>query len=438
MENGQADAHDASSAERAGAPTVDAVALRRAQLAAIYEQGTATLAVSAAIMLVCTLLLFGHVPGVGLLAWLGIGLLTLAVRAPVAVHCKRLAAGTGELPVGLPLGLTLMTAAVYGSLGLFYDPSLPVIAQLVLILFPIAVTVGVVPSYGNWPPMFFAFGALALVPVLMALLLSGEPASRLLAVPMLVFMLGETVVVRRTSAQIRDRMALRLSNETLVRTLTERAAELEAARDDAHRASRAKSEFLARMSHELRTPLNGVLGMSQLLAAGELDAGQRARLATLDASGHVLLGLVDGLLDMTRLQADELVLRPRPVRLDALLRRLDVALGPRAAAAGLSLELSLDAGVPRSATLDPRALRAGADPADRQRAEVHRAGRGERARGQHRRRPPAGRRRGTPGSAWRRSSWTRCSSCSCRATAARRAATGARAWVWPWCRSWCG
>ena len=135
--------------------------------------------------------------------------------------------------------------------------------------------------------------------------------------------------------------------------LTERAAELEAARDAARLASDAKDEFLARMSHELRTPLNGVLGMSQLLAGGALDADQRRRLGTLEDSGRALLGLVDGLLDVARLRADELRLRPRPVRLTDPLERVAASYRARASAAGLGLELAVDPGVPTWAWVDP-------------------------------------------------------------------------------------
>ena len=361
MDTGQEGAHEAPTGGAGpptespveGVPAVDPRALRRAQLAAIHERGTSTLATSAVVMLACALLLHGHVATDALLTWLCAGLAALAVRAPVAVRCRRLAAGDGPLPAALPLGLVFLTAAAYGSLALFWHPALPVTAQLVLILFPVAVTVGIVPSYANWLPMFFAFGAVALLPMLAVLLLSPEPSARLLAVPVLVFMVGETVVARRTSARMQESIRLRLGNEALVSRLTERAAELEAARDAARRASDAKDEFLARMSHELRTPLNGVLGMSQLLAGGALDAEQRRRLETLEDSGRALLGLVDGLLDVARLRADELRLRPRPVRLAESLERVAAAYRARAGEVGLGFELAVDPGVPTWASLDP-------------------------------------------------------------------------------------
>ena len=303
-------------------PPVTAHALRHARLAAIHENGVASLLFSVALMLVCATLLLGSVDTGALGLWLAAGLGSVAVRLPFAVRARRLLATGAELPGTSTLVLSLGTAAVYGSLALFHEPGLPVVAQLALVLFPIAVTVGIVPAYGHWPAMFHAFAGVTLLPLLAVLLLSDAPAIRLLAVPVVLFLVGEALVVGRDAANAAERLRLRLGNEALVARLTERAADLEAARDAARQASAAKSEFLARMSHELRTPLNGVLGMSQLLAGSDLDDLQRRRLATLEASGRTLLELVDRLLDMARLQAHELVLEPRPIRLDALLERL--------------------------------------------------------------------------------------------------------------------
>ncbi len=330
-------------------------ALRRELLASIHAQGPSLIAVAGGVMVVCAGLLYGHVPMTGLWIWLAAGLVSLGLRLPVALRCRRLAADPeAALPEVLPVLLLLATGLVYGSLGLFYHAELPVIAQLVIIMFPVALTMGVVPAYGTLSPVFFAFAACALGPVLVALVAAPGTTGKLLAVPMLLFVVGEIVVVRHTGAQTRERILLRLRNDSLMTRMSARATELEAARDSARAASEAKSEFLTRMSHELRTPLNGVIGMSQLLGASKLDERQHARLDVLDDSAQALLRLVDQLLTVTRLQADELVLRPRATDLGELVTRLEASAAPRAAAAGLTLECSLDAAVPTRAELDPR------------------------------------------------------------------------------------
>ena len=93
-------------------------------------------------------------------------------------------------------------------------------------------------------------------------------------------------------------------------------AALIAARDEAERANRAKSEFLSRMSHELRTPLNAVLGFGQLLEndpAHPLDTVQRARVQDLLRGGRHLLQLINEVLDLARIEAGALQLQLGPV-----------------------------------------------------------------------------------------------------------------------------
>ena len=100
------------------------------------------------------------------------------------------------------------------------------------------------------------------------------------------------------------------------------AKEAEAARQAtavAERASQAKSQFLARMSHELRTPLNAVLGFTQLLQLEDADPGRSAKLGHIRAAGEHLLSLIDGVLDLSSLEAGNLRLDPQPLSLASLI-----------------------------------------------------------------------------------------------------------------------
>ena len=123
---------------------------------------------------------------------------------------------------------------------------------------------------------------------------------------------------------------------------------------DLEAASRHKSEFLATMSHELRTPLNSILGFAQLLTRGrqgELVAGQQRYVDNIQTSGDHLLTLIDGVLDLSKVEAGRLELRPELTRLEDVLRMSITNMEPLAAAKNLRLELECAPEI--SLTVDP-------------------------------------------------------------------------------------
>lgn len=129
-------------------------------------------------------------------------------------------------------------------------------------------------------------------------------------------------------------------NESLLKEIEERKKieiEIINARNEAEQANQAKSEFLSRMSHELRTPMNSILGFSQLLDMGELNAGQKKGVGHIMRSGKHLLDLINEVLDISRIEAGRLSLSLEPVRLEGIISETIDIIRPQAQAKGLSL-----------------------------------------------------------------------------------------------------
>jgi cell cycle sensor histidine kinase DivJ len=135
---------------------------------------------------------------------------------------------------------------------------------------------------------------------------------------------------------------------------------LEAARSEAERANDAKSRFLATVSHELRTPLNAIIGFSEMLMHEHdlaLDAERRQDYSRLIRdSGEHLLGVVNGILDVTRIESGHFIVVPEPFAVDSLIAACRSMMALRAEQAGVELVIDCAPDLPEIVA-DKRALR---------------------------------------------------------------------------------
>ena len=133
--------------------------------------------------------------------------------------------------------------------------------------------------------------------------------------------------------------------------------ELIAARESALAASEAKSHFLSVMSHEIRTPMNAILGMADLLWETALNTEQRRYLDTMRNNGASLLNLVNGILDLSKVESGRLSLEHVDFDLVELAEGVMETLGVRAHEKGLELALRIPSTFPTALTGDPLRLR---------------------------------------------------------------------------------
>jgi two-component system sensor histidine kinase/response regulator len=164
-----------------------------------------------------------------------------------------------------------------------------------------------------------------------------------------------TVCVDATEA-VEARQALQQLTQHLEAEIAERTRDLERARDAAEEASRSKADFLANMSHEIRTPLNAITGMSHLASRLNQDSRIAHYLRQIVASGDHLLGIVNEILDFSRIESGKVLLDPVKFSPERLLLDVSELVGPRASAKRLELMLLVAPEVPAVAVGDAKRI----------------------------------------------------------------------------------
>ena len=194
-------------------------------------------------------------------------------------------------------------------------------------------------TMASQPRSMQAFLGFAILPAALVLMLYGGYSERLLSLVLLCCLVALIVIGKRSAHVLLDR----LNAQDQLRLAVQEAR---AASELARSTSQAKSRFLANMSHELRSPLNAVIGAAQLLKAEGADVETQAQLVdAIQRSGKNLLGLIENILDISRIEAGQLHLSQADFH---LLECVDTALATAALAArakGLSMACIVEPGL---------------------------------------------------------------------------------------------
>ena len=289
------------------------------------------------------------------LGWFA-GLVALsALRALYTLHLGRVPTGASNVEERVRT-LTVLagaSASLFGALGWWAAGSADPMVILVVVMLLTGLVASGVGFISHLSTMFLPYVALLMLPAAGRFALHDTDGLRWLAALIVVYLLVSVVTARATARAVRHSLRLRFENVDLVERLGGEIRRADEARDEAMRASRAKSVFLGAASHDLRQPLHSLRLLSTTLEArvgrprapDDDGAAERALVRRMDESVRALEELFDSILDVSRLDAGTLEANVAPVALEPVLERLRDQFAPLAHLRGLAFSVARGTGV---------------------------------------------------------------------------------------------
>ncbi len=287
------------------------------------------------------LMLWPHLAATILVPWLAVRAALVALRSIDVWRYQRLRpSGSAALPWERRyLVLMALDALSWGTMGwFFHTPAVPELNGIVLAAVVGLGAIGLISLGSHWRANLL-FCSLAFAPSAAYQLNLGTSTGVFVAGGFVLFLATLTLESRRLEARHDELLRLRFENALI-------ADERQQALQSAEHSSTSKSRFVAMLSHEIRTPLNGILGMTQLLARGDLAAQQREQVEIVRRSGRHLLALVNDMLDLARIESGKLAVDAGPLDVREVAGDVCALLGQTAHEKGLSFELQMSPGLP--------------------------------------------------------------------------------------------
>ena len=334
-----------------GRPAVEEL-VRRELVSMTFDRSRSSNLLSVPVGVLICWLLWGTIDPKLLLGWLGLKVLSTVVRIALTRQYDRAPPQRIDA-LGRRFEIVLvLDGVVYGLLPLLVLPAGDVVLSVLMTATVIAVAaIGLVVLSMNIRATT-AFVVPVMVPAIPLHFLQGTPLGTYLGIGSAVFLFLVIAEGRRASDHTRAMLGVRFRMDEL-------AAERQRALDLAEHTSAVKSRFLATMSHEMRTPLHGILGLARLLRQpdGGHGGSREQRLDTLERTGEHLLGLINDLLDHSRIEGGKIKVQSQPFELAALLLSVTTLVRVSAEEKALALHLRHELPVPCWVRGDPSRVR---------------------------------------------------------------------------------